>query len=286
MDESTLPDLYELESVEQLLAIADELRQRILEALIERAMTVTQLGERLGLAPSKVHYHVRELERVGLVRLVETREKGGILEKYYRCVGRDVTVPASLLRGLPPDELLATVTQYFDTLRRGFLRALPQALERAGTETAFAANVALSSTHLWTTPEEFHEILRLLEEATKPYLSPRGIEGERERTLSVIAYETADADVAEEPEPEPAEARRRRVVTVGVQLWNRAGLERLVARGERLDATAIGVQVFADDVSAELVDRAIARFRHRGPLRASPGVRAVLQRKQTSQESS
>lgn len=33
------------------------------------------------LARSDAHYHVRELERVGLVQLVETREKGGILEK-------------------------------------------------------------------------------------------------------------------------------------------------------------------------------------------------------------
>jgi DNA-binding transcriptional ArsR family regulator len=283
MDTTTLPDLYELESVEQLRAIADDLRQRILQALVERPMTVTQLGERLGLAPSKVHYHVRELERVGLVRLVETREKGGILEKYYRTVARDMTVPRSLLRAVPPDELLATMTQYFDSLRRGFLSALPRLLERAGDEEPGSARASLTSAHIWTTPEEFHQILRVIEEATRPYLSPRGREGECERTLGVVAYETADADASavpgEDDDPVATGTRSRKAVTIGVQVWDRAGLERLVARGERLDATAIGLQVFADDVSPELVDRAIARFRHRGPIRASPDVRAVLQRK-------
>jgi len=73
---------YEIENIEQLRAIADVLRLRIIDILQKQPMTVTQLGEVLGLAPAKVHYHVRELERVGLLRLVETREKGGILEKY------------------------------------------------------------------------------------------------------------------------------------------------------------------------------------------------------------
>ena len=58
---SDLPEVYELETLEQLRAIADELRTRIAEALTHRAMTVTQLGELLGQAPAKIHYHVREL---------------------------------------------------------------------------------------------------------------------------------------------------------------------------------------------------------------------------------
>ena len=68
---------YEIENIEQLRAIADMLRLRIFEMLQQKPMTVTQLGEELGEAPAKVHYHVRELEKVGLLRLVETCEKGG-----------------------------------------------------------------------------------------------------------------------------------------------------------------------------------------------------------------
>ena len=55
-------------------------------------MTVTQLGDILGIAPARVHYHVRELEKVGLLCPVETREKGGILEKYYQPVAKNISV--------------------------------------------------------------------------------------------------------------------------------------------------------------------------------------------------
>ena len=99
---------YEIENIEQLRAIADMLRLRIFEMLQNKPMTVTQLGEELGEAPAKVHYHVRELERVGLLRLVETREKGGILEKYYQPIAREISVEKSLLSA-PPAEALAMI---------------------------------------------------------------------------------------------------------------------------------------------------------------------------------
>ncbi len=120
-----IPDLYELETLEQLRAIADELRTRIVEALTHRAMTVTQLGEMLGQAPAKIHYHVRELERerVGLVRLVATREKSGILEKYYRAIAKSFTAAKTLLSAAPTDETFATMRAFLDNASQGFLRA-------------------------------------------------------------------------------------------------------------------------------------------------------------------
>jgi hypothetical protein len=53
-------DVYALESLDQLRAIADPLRVRILEAVETRAMTAKQLADHLDEAAPKVHYHVRE----------------------------------------------------------------------------------------------------------------------------------------------------------------------------------------------------------------------------------
>jgi len=77
---------YIIEDLEQLKVLADPFRIKLLERLVEEALTVKQLAERIDESPAKVHYHVKELERVGLIKLVKTREKGGILEKYYRAV--------------------------------------------------------------------------------------------------------------------------------------------------------------------------------------------------------
>ena len=114
-----LPEMYSISSLDQMRAIADDLRIRIFDRLTRQAMTVTQLGDALGVAPAKAHYHVRELERVGLVKLVETREKSGILEKYYRAVARDIAVSPGLLRGLSPDDMASAIGQFLDFAARG-----------------------------------------------------------------------------------------------------------------------------------------------------------------------
>src|SRR5260221_14087956 len=123
---------YEIETNEQLRAIADMRRARILELLRDQPMTVTQLGELMGEAPAKAHYHVRELERVGLLRLVQTREKGGILEKYYRAVAEDIQVPRSLLSSAPTDEALAALGKIFALASGDFLAAAARDLRAGG----------------------------------------------------------------------------------------------------------------------------------------------------------
>ncbi|WP_151759375.1 ArsR/SmtB family transcription factor [Dictyobacter vulcani] len=104
-----MDEVYELQNLEQLRAISDALRVSILRILRDRPMTTKQLGDHLEMAPAKVHYHVRELEKVGLVQLVETREKGGILEKYYQPIAHSFRVPPEILLATPPDDLLAAL---------------------------------------------------------------------------------------------------------------------------------------------------------------------------------
>lgn len=77
---------------EQFKALSDRKRLSILSILVEKQATVSQLAEEIGDIPANVHHHVKLLERAGLIRLVETREKSGILEKYYRAVAGRLTV--------------------------------------------------------------------------------------------------------------------------------------------------------------------------------------------------
>lgn len=77
-----------LEDLEKIKSVADPLRVKILQILIERQATVKQVADLLGQSSAKMHYHVKELERHQLIKLVQTIEKGGILEKYYRAVAK------------------------------------------------------------------------------------------------------------------------------------------------------------------------------------------------------
>ncbi|MFZ7102262.1 MAG: ArsR/SmtB family transcription factor [Peptococcaceae bacterium] len=77
-----------LEDLEQIKSVADPLRVKVLQILIERQATVKQVADILGQSSAKMHYHVKELEKQKLIKLVATIEKGGILEKYYRAIAK------------------------------------------------------------------------------------------------------------------------------------------------------------------------------------------------------
>jgi DNA-binding transcriptional ArsR family regulator len=68
----------------QLKAFTDPLRNRMLNVLCHRAATNQQLATTLDEPPAKVLHHLRFLEEIGLVVLVEQRIRGGNVEKYYR----------------------------------------------------------------------------------------------------------------------------------------------------------------------------------------------------------
>ncbi len=276
-----IPETYAIESIEQVRAMADELRIRIVDQLTLQPMTVTQVGEALGIAPNKAHYHVRELERVGLVRLVETREKGGILEKYYRAVAKNFQVPDELLNTSSPDELIAAVNEFIQVVNAGLLAAMRREMQQGthGEEV-----IGMSTAAFWATNEEAKALDRQINALFEPYLKQRGVAGERERRIAHYSYtvsapsgERAAAGPAGEPELKP---KRRMVVVAGAVGYSRAELEKVVANNEQLDIRVFGFCTFADDIPASLVERAIARFRLRGQLHASDAVRAVLQLKE------
>jgi DNA-binding transcriptional ArsR family regulator len=302
-----LPETYELETLEQLRAIADELRSRIAEALSHRAMTVTQVGEMLGQAPAKIHYHVRELERVGLVRLVATREKSGILEKYYRAVARGFTASKTLLRTVPSDEALAAMRAFLDNAVQGFLRATEYTVRNQLWENPKVWG--FNSAQIWVTTDEMKELAKRVQTELDRYSAPRGVEGEEERSFVMMGYDPRIADESRgEPEPDmpppahtvsrqPPDAppppkkpqpprkvqgrtRARHMVVAGAFTLKRSDLEEAIAQNRQLDISALGVCTLADDITPELVDQAISHFRHRGVLNASPAVREALKRKE------
>lgn len=88
-----IPD-YELDEMlvvtapEQLRALADALRATLLELLLERAATVTEMAQAMDRPKSSVAYHVNLLVDVGLLKVVRTRRVRAIDERYYGRVAR------------------------------------------------------------------------------------------------------------------------------------------------------------------------------------------------------
>ena len=73
---------------EQLRALGDELRSKIVLLLRDRALSTTELAEKLGLPKGTVGHHVKVLEKAGLVHVVRTRQVRAVTEKFYGRVAR------------------------------------------------------------------------------------------------------------------------------------------------------------------------------------------------------
>jgi DNA-binding transcriptional ArsR family regulator len=67
----------------QLRAIADPLRDTILDLLLERAATVSELATAVGRPKSTVAHHVNVLVDAGMLRVVRTRRVRAIDERSY-----------------------------------------------------------------------------------------------------------------------------------------------------------------------------------------------------------
>src|SRR5829696_6832815 len=83
-----LDDMVVVTAPEQLRALADPLRGTLLELLLERAATVTELALAVDRPKSSVAYHVNLLVDTGLLRVVRTRRVRAIEERYYGRVAR------------------------------------------------------------------------------------------------------------------------------------------------------------------------------------------------------
>lgn len=71
-------------SAEQQKLISNATRIQILHLLKDEALTAKQVATKLNKTAGSVHYHVQILYDGGLLELVDTKEKRGIIEKYYK----------------------------------------------------------------------------------------------------------------------------------------------------------------------------------------------------------
>ena len=75
---------------QQLKALAEPVRGLILDLVLERAATVTELALALDRPKSSVAYHVDVLVDVGLLQVVRTRRVRAIEERFYGRTGRTI----------------------------------------------------------------------------------------------------------------------------------------------------------------------------------------------------
>jgi DNA-binding transcriptional ArsR family regulator len=77
---------------ERMKALADRLRMTVLDLVLERAMTVTELADHLKRPRGTVAYHVDILVAAGLLQVVRVRRVRAVDERYYGRTARTIKI--------------------------------------------------------------------------------------------------------------------------------------------------------------------------------------------------
>jgi len=113
---------HEIKTAQEFMAaIGDPRRMRILEILTQQQASATEMAKMIEESPQTTQYHVKVLEKAGLIELVETREVRGALEKFYRAVAEQFILSEKI--GEAPDMDTMALDWAGEWLRLGRLEA-------------------------------------------------------------------------------------------------------------------------------------------------------------------
>ena len=88
-----LEDVLDVDTPERLKALGDPLRGHICDLVLERAMSVTEIAERVGRPRGSVAYHVDILVDAGLLQVTHTRRVRAVDERFYGRTARTYLLP-------------------------------------------------------------------------------------------------------------------------------------------------------------------------------------------------
>src|SRR5215471_10777798 len=121
---------FEITTPRQQKAYFHPVRMKILNFLTRERLTISQTAERLKVHPANITHQFRVLQAAGLIRLVEERDIGRVVEKYYEAV-------ATLFNIRPPEGSVKSVNKKGLSFLRDDLSASIELLQADDSEDVF-----------------------------------------------------------------------------------------------------------------------------------------------------
>src|SRR4051812_28421028 len=118
-------DVTVIEDAEAAAVSLDPTRARLLAELAAAPASAAMLAGKVGLPRQKVNYHLKALERHGLVELAGERRKGNVTERLMRATAASYVISPLALAAVQPDP-----ARFRDQLSARWLLALAARLVR------------------------------------------------------------------------------------------------------------------------------------------------------------
>lgn len=156
-----------LSTIEEIKVYSDPYRIQIMNTFRKqgRPSTVKEVADLMGEVPAKVHYHVKKLEKIGLLTLVSTREINGIIAKYYNPFEGEIHLrhegeEDSPLKQVFQSETLKLLNEMYEQSRERFMKQASQ-----------GDRMFISDMTLYVTNEEAEQLFKDITKLCEPYFT-------------------------------------------------------------------------------------------------------------------
>ena len=195
-----MKEFYEVTDPEALKSLAIPERVKILELFEDlEPRTAKQIATELGENAARLHYHVKELVRVGLLEQVDTRVKGSIVEKYYEPVAKVIQVKLQVMIEENAHQLSEVMFTPFRTTEKDLLRTLNRFVASDhDVRKEYKNTFAFNTTEMYLSQEERNELVAELNTLINKYKGLKSEPGRRKLKYFHVLFPLTPADPAED----------------------------------------------------------------------------------------
>ncbi len=187
-------EVFTIDTLEQVKLLADPLRLRILELFKGgESLTTKQVADVLEEKPTKLYHHVEQLEKAGLINLVETRPNRGIVEKYYLAAARTFVVDPKLFTGSESEEARGVLASVFSSVLEAARSQIQQSLASGLIAPDSERQPIIVHLPIRGGDKEIGKINRALEACIKKIQNETKEKGEKKYALLVAFYPVEEA---------------------------------------------------------------------------------------------
>ncbi|MFP3393047.1 helix-turn-helix domain-containing protein [Brevibacillus sp. SIMBA_040] len=197
-----MKEFFEVTDPEALKSLAIAERVKILELFEDlEPRTAKQIATELGENAARLHYHVKELVRVGLLEQVDTRVKGSIVEKYYEPVAKVIQVKLQLMIEENAQQLSDVMFTPFRTTEKDLMRTLNRfvASDR-DVRKEYKHTFAFNLTEFYLSQEERNQLVDDISELLHKYKGFKNEDGRRKFKFFDVLFPLTPADPTDDPE--------------------------------------------------------------------------------------
>ncbi len=182
-----------IENAATAAAALDPVKSRLLSELVKPA-SAASLAARLGVPRQKLSYHLRSLEVLGLVRVVEQRQWGGLTERVFEATASSYVISPAAMGSAAADPARMTdrlSASYLVALAARVVREVGGLWQRATSANKRLASLSLDLEIRFASPAEraafTQDLTRAIAALVERY-HHASVESGRDHRVVIVAY--------------------------------------------------------------------------------------------------